>query len=241
MFRRQAGASGPKAASAGREKPASRVNGSASSSTVAYGSFTADWVCTVVDGEVTRHDLGAPSVSDVRLAVRVRVDGEGALGWSVALLEGGDGGRTATEVAAFGFDGDAEIKAPRAGAYRLMVRSPESQLHLMRDVDLELGTNHVELNLSLGMALVSGIAAEPGSEALPRLAFVWFGDDAWMGLLPVTGDAEGRAELPQVPAGDVTLRSFDPENAAPDPEVWPVVRELQVPAGGRVEVTLDDE
>jgi RNA polymerase sigma-70 factor (ECF subfamily) len=211
-----------------------------SSTTFDDGTFTPRWSCRVAAGETTRYDLGAANDVRAALEVRVVVDGDPAVGWAVALIDDAGSMQRTGGVAQIGERGSVTVKTDEAGAYRVLVRSPESDLTLMREVELQTGSNAVEIDLQLGAVTVTNVP-EPQGDAPLGMALVWFGDDGWTALVPLDADDGGVSELTQVPVGAGRIARFDPGSASPDVASWPVVRQFDVSAGATVEIELDGE
>jgi len=211
-----------------------------SSSTTTRGEFRPNWSCTVRDGAVTTHDLVASYEKRVTLKARVRVNGEGAAGWLVSLLEGTDEARSSAASVELGYEGDGELAATRAGSFRVLVTSSRGPLYVMRDVNLEEGENRVELDIDLGSASICGVPSRKNETPASGLALVWLGDDGWFALVPLLADKKGFVEVAEIPAGVVHIRRLDHESFVADPATWPIVSELTVPSGGTVELNLDE-
>lgn len=211
-----------------------------SSTTFDDGTFTPRWSCTVAAGATTSYDLGAASDLRASLDVWVVVDGRPAVGWAVALIDGAGSLQRSGGVVLTGERGRVTVEADEAGVYRVLVRAPQSDLTLIRDVELHAGSNAVEIDLQLGAVTVSNVP-QPDDDRPLGMALVWFGDDGWTALVPIDASEDGVAELTQVPAGTGRVARFDPGNASPDMGSWPVVTEFDVPVGGSAEIALDGE
>jgi hypothetical protein len=217
------------------------ITAGASSSISTGGEFVAKWSCSVRDGEITHFDLGARRAAAVRLTAEVMVDGDGAAGWSLSLMEEVGSGHKPVASATVGYAGDAEIEAPGPGDYRILLTSPNSRLYVLRDMTLVGGDNRIDVTLRLGRVSVQGVAPPSADAPDVELSLVWFGDDGWFALMPLIAGENGVATVAEAPAGQMTVRRLNRGAPDPDPATWEIVRELTVPGDGSVDVSLDGE
>ncbi|HKE00057.1 MAG TPA: sigma-70 family RNA polymerase sigma factor, partial [Planctomycetota bacterium] len=183
--------------------------------------------CEVVAGVTTTHDIDLRDARACTLEGELRVNGKPAAKWEARLGTGpiwtSDTPRPATAVAA---DGRFSLSMARPGRYTLSLTPPGGELgegSLTAAVELRAGAQSWQLDLSTGSLRVEGV---PAGEIF---VYRWAGPSGAACMLPVQS-GEGVCNLPFVPAG--LGRILRPSRSAAMPEEWPVVTEVNVPAGG---------
>lgn len=194
--------------------------------------------CEVHEGHTTQHDLRIGERAACVLGGRLTIDGRGAQGWNAGLVDpdlffADEAGASV----ALGEDGGFVVTASEPGRRRLVLSNGEedSAQFFLDLVDLRLGDQSWQHDLATGALEVEGVPAWDGGGA-PPLVHLWSDVAGKTVVTVVSGDAQGVARCPAVPAG--AGRLVRPANGSFEIESWPTVVEVEVPRGGTARASL---
>ena len=185
---------------------------STTSSGGALAALPAD--CEVFEGETTTFDLDLFETGAV-VRGQLLVNGELPGAWKARLLEVSDEGAAAdlvspytrTEHDVVGPDGRFEVRAPRAGRWRLVLEAPTDQglpLILMREIEVAGGGVDVHLDLAAGQLTLKGLAVPDRSAGEPSVDILTWSDGTWDALVLLASE-DGAGRLAVAPAGDLRV------------------------------------
>jgi hypothetical protein len=192
--------------------------------------------CTVIEGQTTFVDVSDATPEALLITGRLTIDERPAVGWAArfgpaGVLEFEEGSWTALDS-----DGRFELRPPRPGRYRLMLRQQggeHQEQYLFEDLELDSDTSWERALHTGRLRLVGGETWD--GEGMPRAVHHWRGTGQLFSLAVPVAQGDGVIE---VPAGQATLRA---PNRSSDPEDWPVLKPIDVPRGGEIEVDLRGE
>ncbi len=190
----------------------------------------------VANGGVTRFVLSLPerAAAFVQLDGRLTFSGRTPIGWWIQ-----DGAKRRE----LGRGGSFRLTREETGPLSVSVfapRNPRVNATFTLEGELGPGPNVLDVDLPTGTLVIDGIAGQDQFEndPEPKLVLTWQqreGNAAWMAV--VYRSKDGRAEVPDVPAGLVSLTNQCAAYGGRD--AWPeVVRTLELAAGERREFLL---
>ena len=195
--------------------------------------------CEVFEGETTWHDLELGGPSACALEGRLRIDGAPAPAWNARLVPHDRAFFSDEEDdVAVDVEGRFRIEADRPGQYWLVLSGAfeeHGEQFVVDVVELARGVAHWEHELTTGALVVEGATAWTG-EDLPGCVHIWKGPDELFALTVISGNEDGVARVPSLPAGPGRLVRPDPTHF--DFSSWPTLLEVQVPAGGEARVRM---
>ncbi|MCZ6787073.1 MAG: sigma-70 family RNA polymerase sigma factor [Planctomycetota bacterium] len=182
---------------------------------------------TVVDGRVTRFDLGETALGP-SVAGTLRIEARPALGWSVALLPvGAKVHADEMTTARTDREGRFTLMAAEPGRYRLRLRAPDGELLLMDEIDLAVGTP-LTWSRSLSVGTLAGTVPAASGEDAPNFALLWKGESGFFALALLRPDEEGRFQTGWVPVGKASIVKITRQGRRADPRTWPAIREVEI-------------
>jgi hypothetical protein len=189
------------------------------------------WRCTVAAEETTRIEIDLDDVEPCVLLGSLRLDGASLEGFTASLHDNKDIRSDVEAAHTLAPDGTFELEGARPGAYRLVVRGPESasgRLEIVEIVRLARGKNPWSAVYSAASLTGEGAPVSEGKETFfeyrqgdPRGRLV---------RLRISPDAAGRFRLPLVVAGLGELLRFDPGDGESWGR-WRTIAEFELGAG----------
>jgi hypothetical protein len=193
------------------------------------GTSEFPWNLAVEEGRTVTRDLDLAGGAGPSLRGRFVPGAPAAApGWTAALVPAGAHfGIPVAGPVTLGEEGTFALAPPRDGTWIARLVAPDGNLRVFDSVEVAGADTPWTLDLAFGR--VEGALAAGAPAGL-----LWQGEGERWALAEIRPDAEGRFEVPAMPAGRVRLFRLDP--AAPpkdrDPRRWPAEREFEVPAGG---------
>jgi hypothetical protein len=192
--------------------------------------------CSVDEGRATKFDLDLRDDQPCVLVAQVSVNGVPATGWTASLRPSEIATTQKIPGGAVDGQGRLRIEAPEAGPRRLVLEPPAQTSDTAQfeiPVDLHRGENPLPVDLSVG-SIRGHCSASPADSVLQ------FSTEAPSGPVfraLVHLDANGRFEMPCVPAGPGRIGR---NTVQPDGGTWGPVAQVHadVPRGGSVDVEV---
>jgi hypothetical protein len=94
-------------------------------------------------------------------------------------------------------------------------------------------------SIDLPTGRVEGTGAPGAQESEHALGYIWDGEDGVRFQASFHGDELGRFVLPQVPAGEGTLRRYVPKDGSTEYGRWQVIEKIDLAPGGVRAVAVD--
>ncbi len=193
------------------------------------------WDCEVLSGKVTTFDLDLRGSGDAVLRGRIEVIGlPGAQAWTVRAVHE-DSPETTAWQGGIAADGSFLLRSARIGRHRVVIitySGPLSPMWIETHVDLAPGENSWSLSFATASLEVRTTAPRYVLNLVHRQ--VRSADTIFLSS-PLFG---GYGTLSQwlVPAGRGQIVEWGDQGS---PDLWPVLAEVEVPAGGEARVEIE--
>jgi len=192
----------------------------------------------VVEGRTTFLELDLREPPRLVVEGRALADGRALSGWSALLLADAYSTRTLQReraTATVGLDGRFELTVHEPGDYELRLRQDVDTefartIHASSRIDAPRST----WNCEFATGTLAGFAPQDGR----RLHHQGLTAAGLFVCAPIDPDADGRFRVEGVLAGPGTIVVEPVDSAEIDRALWPVLREVAVPAGGVADIDM---